>query len=823
MVMHLGLAPTSIVLQDGFANWNACAADAVATWNGYLDFVTFSSVSSTTVSQVSGDGINSVFFSNTIFGDSFDDSTIAVTVIETTANSQKVTSEADVVVNTAYRFDSYRGPQQSDARGDVIDLHRVLLHEFGHVLGLDHVTFPTLGLAIMEPNISDMDHPATDDVDGIRFLYGAKVSYPDLGDIKLGDTLSLSPSEPNNSPTSYSAIDLPPGLTLDAPKGTISGKVTTAGEYNSVVIAHGPFADAYASFSTTVVGLNEVPGLLSIIKGFGGNYLTGDPYRPRIYAATDKGIELINTNSGGIRLLSPGHDLPYHLSISADGSILYFRQEFKTTLHRLDLETLTELPTLSIPSGESAVLEGLDNRAYTTGAGGVYQFDVTTGTMELKFGPTLYPQIAITPDRKTLVVTTTDGPVSTYDISTASPSFLATHDGSFNGTVVAPDNSRIYCRNPSSAGGSMAELPLPGLTKVRYFGAPGNTAYISVGPDGSIYQTREPILNIVSIFDPNSLRLSGELDITHPPFTAYQFYDILFDSSTNDFFALAASYGQTELWKFSTDFASFPPADPIATQNLTNISTRAVSGSDADAMIGGFIIQGNEPKKVLLRGIGPSLPVSGALSDPVLDLYDSTGKLVATNDNWTTNRLAIIGTQLQPGSAREAALQITLQPGAYTAMVHDTKGQVGSALLEVYDLAPTHSLLANISTRGKVGTGNDVMIGGFVIGGTEPTKVLVRALGPSLSANGVTGALADPVLELHDVNGDLIQTNDNWRSSGEAAISATGLAPRNDLESAILATLQPESYTAIVRGHDNTTGVALVEIYNLGNTNNTGK
>jgi hypothetical protein len=135
--------------------------------------------------------------------------------------------------------------------------------------------------------------------------------------------------------------------------------------------------------------------------------------------------------------------------------------------------------------------------------------------------------------------------------------------------------------------------------------------------------------------------------------------------------------------------------------------------------------------------------------------------------------------------------------------------------VEVYDLDPKNSLLANISARGKVETADNVMIGGFIIGGADPTKVIVRAIGPSLTTKGIQQPLADPILELHDGNGDIISTNDNWRSTQQAEVIATGIPPTDDRESAIVATLQPGSYTAIVRGLNSTTGVALVEVYNL--------
>ena len=124
VVMQLGLGPTTIPLQDGMATWDASAADALDIWNGYLDFISISSNSSPTVPQESGDGLDSVFFANTIFGDSFDEGTLAVTVLLNAANTTQTAGEADVIVNSAYRFNSYRGPEQPG----LYDLHRIFLH-----------------------------------------------------------------------------------------------------------------------------------------------------------------------------------------------------------------------------------------------------------------------------------------------------------------------------------------------------------------------------------------------------------------------------------------------------------------------------------------------------------------------------------------------------------------------------------------------------------------------------------------------------------------------------------------------------------------------
>ncbi len=263
-----------------------------------------------------------------------------------------------------------------------------------------------------------------------------------------------------------------------------------------------------------------------------------------------------------------------------------------------------------------------------------------------------------------------------------------------------------------------------------------------------------------------------------------------------------------------------PTASPTPTPStLGNISTRVGVGAGDNVLIGGFIITGNAPKKVILRAIGPSLAAFGldnVLADPVLELH-KPDQTVVMNDNWKgTQQAAIEATGLQPTEDLESAIVATLEPGAYTAIVKEKNGGTGVGLVEAYDLDSTvDSKLANISTRGLVQTVDDVMIGGFILVGNDPQQVLVRAIGPELTAFGVTGALQDTTLELHDKDGVTIASNDDWKEAQQADIEATMLAPKDDRESAILMTLTPDSYTAIVRGKNDTTGVALVEVYNV--------
>ena len=251
---------------------------------------------------------------------------------------------------------------------------------------------------------------------------------------------------------------------------------------------------------------------------------------------------------------------------------------------------------------------------------------------------------------------------------------------------------------------------------------------------------------------------------------------------------------------------------------LGNISTRVRIQAGDNAMIGGFIIAGTEPKTVIVRGIGPSLPIPGALADPVVEVHGSAGQLLATNDNWNDSltRQQIIDSGLAPTNELESALWGVIDPGAYTVVVRGRNDAAGIGLFEVYDLDRTvDSKLANVSTRGFVETGDNVMIGGTIIIGSTRATVLLRAIGPSLTNFGVSNALPNPTLELRDGNGTLIAANNNWRDDLEDEIIKTGLAPSNDLESAILRDLEPGNYTAIVEGSNNTAGVALIEAYEL--------
>jgi glucose/arabinose dehydrogenase len=257
-----------------------------------------------------------------------------------------------------------------------------------------------------------------------------------------------------------------------------------------------------------------------------------------------------------------------------------------------------------------------------------------------------------------------------------------------------------------------------------------------------------------------------------------------------------------------------------------NISVRARVGTGNDVLFNGFINVGTAPKKVILRALGPSLQQAGLndfLPDPVLELHASDGSIITSNNNWKDNSAAdqqdIINNQLAPPNDLESAIVRIIQPGTYTTIVKGQNNGTGVGLVEVYDVERTSaSRLANVSGRALVLTEGNVLISGFIVGNNNgASKLVVRGLGPSLTQLGVTNPLADPTLELHDTNGALLMTNDNWQDDPASAgqINASGLAPANQFEAAIATSLFPGMYTAIVAGKNGGTGIGVVEVYNL--------
>ena len=759
ITMQLELGPTNVQLEDRSGTWDNSAMDALSLWNAYLETIQFQGVPNSTSTKMTGDGKNSVFFSDSVFGDDFGGSALAVTVY--LLDDEVHVTEADVLVNTKYEFNSYRGALH-DGNPIVYDIHRILLHEFGHVFGLGHPDDGgQLVAAIMNSVISDLDHLTDDDIAGADDLYGIKV-FGERVDLWVGQPVNYQ--IPTNIPgVSYEASDLPPGLSLNAKTGLITGALSLTGNYTETTFTvHGARTTAVGSLPFIVSP--DPPMTLQANYYWKANRVLMDPTRHRAYVSISSppSIAVLNTNTLGVITIIPTETEPYGMATSLDGKKLYVAQYKETDpgLIVIDLTSFATSPSIPTPFRAWDVAAGSNNRLFITqlGSAGIAQIDATTGAVLAPFPSEGYfdGRLQISSDLRTLFVGAVDyGPPSLFavDVSGDIPAilqqsafneFLAiadfklSNDGTF---LCVPNDTATETVKKLSAtdfGQDLGNFIIPNHGIGGEGAQTGNA--VGISPDDStVFVTDFPQAfgEAVSadLFDSVTHKYLRSIDLT--PFAPDSFTldptgQYLFASSRNpDYFP------QLRVYATGLDV---PPTHPPKPQSLLNVSTRLQDQTGDNALIGGFIISGNASKQIIVRGIGPSLPLGGSLADPILSLYDSNGKLIATNDNWNANRAAVLATGLAPADEHEAAIVMSLAPGAYTAILTSADDTSGIALVEVYDLtADSDSSLANISTRGNVEQDDDVMIGGFIVSADTPTEVLIRAIGPSLTQYGILG------------------------------------------------------------------------------------
>lgn len=840
IAMHLQLDRPIVQLQDGSLSWNASAADALGIWNQYLDKVQFVQAEPTSASA--GDGANSVFFSNTIYGDTFGASVLAVT-LNYSQQGSGVFTETDVIVNNNRKWNSYRGPIQGAGTNATWDFHRVALHEFGHVLGLDHPDEHGQNVtALMNSIISDLDHLADDDISGVVFLYSYRITSSLNSSTTLGNNFTYQIGA-NNAPTSFFATGLPPGLMLDPTTGIITGVPTISGIYAVTITAAG-----VRTVSATVRFQVVIPEQLTLLKGIStGHELAGqlvaDPQLPRMYGVLplSDSIMAVDLESRSIIKTIPVGRRPRGLAIGADGKKLWVANSESTNaeLSVIDLATLEKLPSVFLPlpyySIPYSIVAGANSKLYiATTNSDIVEVDSNTGAYLGSFRPsaTLYhSRLAVSPDATVLFTNDVDvSPASIMRLTLSGTSGVRTTTIPASGMQLSSDGMFLYTyltpASPNSTG--FAKLNASDLSTVHLFSDLRDYGSLALsGDDATIYRAHmeNNAVGWIDVIDTTSYRLLSSLRMAENTFVS-NFYGNLCVDVTGAYLAFASRYASSsydpnnptgdygQLRIFSTGRPNIPKR-AVVPKTLVNISTRVPVGLGDDVAIAGFILRGNDAQKVILRAIAPSLHLPGGLSDPVLELHDASGAMIGSNDNWNSHRADVLSTGVAPTDEHESAIVATLEPGSYTAVLRGVQNSMGVALVEVYGLASNASKIANISTRGQVDTGDNVMIGGFIIAGDQSTNVTVRAIGPSLAKSGVGGSLADPTLELHDGNGGLVTQNDDWRRSQEQPLIDSGLAPTDDRESAMILQLQPGSYTAIVRGKDSTTGVGLVEVYNL--------
>ena len=642
--------------------------------------------------------------------------------------------------------------------------------------------------------------------------------------VQIGSSFSYQITA-NNNPTSYSSTGLPAGLQLDSTSGVITGIPTLSGTYYVTVIAHGVNGDAAGQLLVVVSAASQIPNedvplARCSLKAYS---IAVDQQRNLVYAGCSGSVVVLDLDTLATVKTIPVSDFVIDLCISNDGSQLWAATPNIQQVSVIDLNTLTLLNGISIPERVSQVREGLNGRLYLATDNGVVQVDGSTGLIQARFVASggnyagVFSLIEISSDKETLFVADTGlspAPVARYSISTSNPVSLqsSTELGDNIINLNLSPNGQFLSLVSNSGPRYFGNTPQFDATNFSFLGAfdGASNGQAVFSFDNSLAYQLERTSPTIDVYDTVTFKRVRQIR------PADQLVARCMAMASGSRLVVAAEKYpiQAEVQIYS---AGINQSIPVPPHSLVNVSTRTFVQTGDNVEIGGFIIHGGQPKKVVLRAIGPSLAAYGlpAVTDPVLDLHDSTGAIVVTNDNWNSHRADVLATGLAPSDEHEAVIVTTLAPGNYTAILHGLNGATGTALFELYDVDPTNSTIANISTRSNVQTGDNVMIGGFIIGGDQPTKVIVRAIGPSLTQFGIGDALLDPVLELHDGSGNLVTQNDDWRSDQEQAITDSGLAPSDDHESAILTTLAPGGYTAIVRGKNNTTGVALVEVYNL--------
>ena len=568
------------------------------------------------------------------------------------------------------------------------------------------------------------------------------------------------------------------------------------------------------------------------------------PTRPLMYATipSRNSVAIINTNTLAVEDTVFVGSHPVNLAFSPSGLKAYIANNSSNFVVVLDTQSRTVVNSFLLPQHPQDVVFGNQNRLWVLGEDQIYQIDATTGASTgpsiggFNGGVFVYSgSLEISPDRNTLYYGDYGlSPATMYKINVSEAAPVLVRETPFgtggeNGEDLTLSHNGSSICYTTGAGQNLYDIAKFRTSDFASLGSFVTGPYpqaLAFSPDDSVVYASVATASGIKVFNANTFL---DLGIIPGPNEAIK---LAVDSTGRYLFA-----GYTETFG---DFRGTRVYDvsPLPESQLGNISTRAFVQTGDNAMIGGFIVQGIEPKRVIIRAIGPELTrfgVPNVLADPTLELYDSTGALIASNDSWLHTIIGGIITSDQvrdirssghaPADARESAIIADLPAGNYTAIVRGVNETTGVALVEAYDLSPdSNSILGNISTRAFVQTDDNVMIGGFIVHGPQPKRVILRAIGPELSQFGVPDPLANPTLELHNSTGALIASNDNWThtiiggiitSDQTRDIRSSGHAPTDGRESAIIAELPPGNYTAIVRGVNETTGVGLVEVYDL--------
>jgi hypothetical protein len=869
--LQLGASP---VLIDGSASWDASAESALAAWNSNTSGVNLSPSRDPAAPKGNGNNINNVFFSSEIYGSAWGSGVLAVTLSRYSGSSMR---ECDVLFNSLLSWNSYSGPlRAAPGGGTMFDFYRVALHEFGHVLGLNHPDqFGQNVVAIMNSHISNLDALATDDVNGLHALYGGGstaqpptiTSQPSSQTVTEGQPASFAVGASSSLPVSYqwmhnnAPVAGATGATLSFPSVTSAD----AGSY-FVVVSNSAGSTLSTTVTLTVLPpitispptITAQPGSQTVNAGANVNFIVvaqGDP--PLIYQWRKNGSAIPGATSATLALnaVVAADAGDYDVVVSNDGGGVL------STVARLTVNTapviLTSPGSISITQGtaftltvaatgspapayqwrkDGIAIAGATNSSYTVAAAqlsdaGSYTVVVSNVVGSVTSAPAVVavvvpPSIVTQPTDKVVVA----GHALTLSVvATGTPA--PAYQWRRNGATVAGATSATFAianAQPADAGGYTVRVSnLAGVVE-------SVTANVTVLVPPLI--TTQPAS--ISVAGGDSFTLSTAATGTPPPTFQWRRNGIDLPGANGPTLNVTAAQPD-DAGNYSVVVTNAAGSTTSATVavivnvgRLINLSARGYI-APGGSLTTGFVVRGGDGKQLLVRAIGPTLAtfqIAGALAQTQLELnQDGAATPVAANADWagTTalrNLFDRVGAFPLPVDSHDSALEATALPaGNFTARVTSANAAAsGIALAEIYDadlsLSPTR--LANVSTLGFTGNGEQALAMGFVIGGNTPKNVLIRAIGPTLATYHVPDRLADPRVHV-TLAGESASVGDNDDWGGTVALSnafdrvGAFAMPVDSKDAALVLSLAPGNYSVVVSGAAGGVGNVLLEIYDL--------
>jgi hypothetical protein len=803
--MHLQLGPAAAALSDGSSSWGASAEDALNTWNSYLGTFRFNVVRDSTVTRAQGNGTNNVFFSGDVYGTAWGTGVLAVTLTYSAGTSQ---TETDVLFNTQFNWNSYRGALRYTSTGaPIYDFHRVAMHEFGHVLGLDHPDENGQSVtALMNSRISALDALAADDISGGQSIYGATASttvsppvitsQPASRTVTAGSVTSFNVSVSSAAPVSYQWLKNG-GFIAGATSSTLAFNSASSSDAGSYVVVVSNSAGSITSAAATLTVTTPPP-----------TTVTPSPPPPPPQSvvvaptiATQPTSAIVNAGSA------------VSFTVSANGSSPLAYQ------WRKDGVAISGATASAYAIGSAQPADaGAYSVTVSNSAGSVTS---VTATLAVNTAPVISSQpadqIVTAGGRISLNVAASGTAPLHYQWRKDDADLSGATDSSFAISPARAADAGSYTVVVSNIAGSVTSaravvtvnVPPVAVTapadQTVALGAPVMLTVAASGVPAPVVQWQK---------DGNDIAGATDASLT---IAAAQLGD-------------AGSY-RARLTNAAGSITTASATLTVRFSRLVNLSTRAFV-PQGGTLTPGFYVRGAAAKPLLVRAVGPTLTLFGigtALAETSLDIVaQDTAAVVASNAGWgggaaLDNTFARVGAFPLAADSKDAAVQANLPPRAYTVRVTPTEaGLSGVTLAEIYDADPrgTGAQLVNLSTLGYVGVGENVLTAGFVIDGNAPKRLLIRAVGPGLEPFGVSDRLSNPQLSVTPLGGsEAIATNDDWPDVPEtrAAFASAGafILPSSSKDAAVVLTLQPGAYTVTVSGVGQTTGNALVEIYDL--------